>query len=659
MELNKIQQVAVKHKEGPMLILAGAGSGKTTVLSYRTNNLLEDGVLPSEILCITFTNKAAQELKHRISLYAGEENGSKIWVSTFHFLSLDMLRTYQREGVSVVRSQYTRQILKKIIEAMKISDPRQKEIFKAGKVLRLISLFKNELIYPKHFTAKTALSPFVRPNKVEEIFVSDKDFQKELDFDLFVKIFTLYQKKLQVDNVIDVDDIIPHSIFLLLKNEHILETYRERFKYIMIDEYQDVNHGQYILSKLLAEKHKNICVVGDDFQSIYAFRGSDIQNILNFEKDYPQAKTFKLEENYRSTKTILQAANQIISYNPEQKEKELFTFNPEGEKILYHQAKTVLDEAKYVVKKIRELVSNGYEYRDIAIFYRNNADSVSFETIFKEEGIPYQITKESSFFDQKVVKDIQAYLTFINNTSDVQSFRTIINTPKRGIGKATIDKIVEKAGGKDLLSVCKDPSDIDRISSKVKVALGEFVSVIEKCSKKLPLLSFSQSVSFIAKETGYLSSLDELEEKLKKDALEYLDKFISISRELENDKPGLSLIDYLNLLSKTDVDATMVEEEFNKVNLLTIHSSKGLEFPAVFLTGMYKGSFPSKYAFSDFAIQEERRLCYVAFTRARQFLSLSLPSVVLVEGEDGEKKEENTIPSLFLSEFDTSLRKEV
>lgn len=656
MNLNKKQIEAVNHINGPLLIVAGAGSGKTTVLSYRATEMKKSNINPENILCVTFTNKAVNELKHRIVNQLGQTEGEKVYISTFHGLGLDILRTYLKKDFSVTHTHQSRQLVKKIIEEKNDYSDELKNFLKPNTVMKLISLFKSEAVYPEFLYKGEPLKEWIDGKKIKE-FLKEEIKTKE-NYEAFKEIYAKYQKRLHEENLIDVDDILLHTVKLLVKSEKVLNELQERFKYIMVDEYQDTNRVQYILIKLLAEKYKNLAVVGDDFQSIYKFRGSDIRNILNFHNDYPEAKEILLEENYRSTKTILTAANQIIANNPDQKEKELYTSKEQGEKIKYHEAEFALDEAEFVADEIEKLIESGeFDYRDIAVFYRNNADSSVFETVLPKRDIPFAISSDSSFFERKEIKDVLNYLQFILNPTNEFLFTQVINYPKRGVGNTTIARIVQNAKGQDLKEYCKNPVDV-KLNKNAEAGLKFFVKVIEKFQKHKDKVSAHRMIEQLIKDIDYKSTFEDLETYLKKEKEDYLNKLVDISREMEMKKGSTMLLEeFLQQLLKTDVDATMTEEEFNRVNLLTVHSAKGLEFPVVFIVGMKEEGFPSKYAVTDKAIEEERRLVYVAFTRAMKELTVTFPKKSIVKDEENpkEKKEIVNKKSRFLSEFDQNL----
>jgi len=659
--LNEKQQLAVKTIHGPLLILAGAGSGKTTVLIHRIEEMINQGIDPEKILAIAFTNKAANEMEERVMKKLDREVAQKLWISTFHKFCMSVLREHGdaiREvgkNYMLASSQTVKQNLKSIIDSMELNSS-ESEFFKPVNIQRVISLLKNELMMPNEILAwvgKKEIPENVDIDKVSRIVEEEIG---RVNFKTFVKVYLQYQNMLSKDGLIDLDDILYYVSKLFKEKKEVLRVYQERFLYIMIDEYQDTNQVQYITLKMLADKYKNIAAVGDDDQSIFGFRGSDIRNILNFEKDYPNALSIKLEENYRSTKTILKVANQIISKNTEKKEKNLYTSNDEGEKVKYFEAEYNTDEAENIAKRVKEMVDNGRNYRDIAVFYRNNSDSSSMERIFKKEGIPFKLSKDGGFFDQTEIVDLIKFLTFIKDSSDVSSFKRIINKPKRGIGNTTVDKIIELAKGQDLLDICKNPNDIQRVNQKTKDGLNEFVSIIDELRETSKDKKVSDVLQNLLVKTNYESTFEELEDSIKKVKKRNIKKLISEAQEMEEKNNTLTIEEFLKDVTKKDIDSTIDgDDEWNEINLTTVHSAKGREFPVVFVIGMYEGSFPSQYAMTKKAIEEERRLAYVAVTRAKELLYFSRPLKRLEKDEDGNKIEIENKPSRFLTEFDQDL----
>lgn len=654
MELNKMQMEAVRHSKGPSLILAGAGSGKTTVLSHRTRQLILLDVDPSAIMCVTFTNRAAESLKKKIVDLAGEE-GERVWVSTFHGLGLEILRDLLPYDFSVASTGTSRQIVKEIIQSINLEGKDEaKEFLEPKAIYELIALFKSEFVYPSFLENGQYMKEYIDVAKVKSI-IKEKVVTKQ-NLDAFRYVYKKYQQQLLDRRKVDVDDILMESVRMFIEDEQALNKYQTRFEYLMIDEYQDTNRVQYLLVKLMAAKERNLTVVGDDFQSIYAFRGSDIRNILEFLNDYPDAFEIKLEENYRSTKTIVQAANEVIAKNKEQKPKTLYTSNKEGEKIRYIEAEFNLDEAEKIAQTIKELVAKGKTYKDIAIFYRHHADSSVFESVFVKERIPFVMSNESSFFERKEIKDLLFYLQFLQNPHDVFAFSQVINHPKRGIGATTVQKIIELSKGSCLMDVVGNPSGIDRLNAKTKEGLKEFQHLFNRYQDKISIESASVIIEDLVKDINYEATFEQLDDFRKKEKKEHIKKLIQLAHEFENRKGDtLFVSEFVEELHQTDVDALLVEDEFDRVNLLTIHASKGLEFPVVFLTGMKEQGFPSKYATTPKGIEEERRLCYVAFTRAQDELYITYPRKYVEKIDKDTKEERDNTRSRFLDEFDWNL----
>jgi len=662
MKFNENQQLAINTINGPLLILAGAGSGKTTVLIHRIENMIQSGINPATILAIAFTNKAANEMEERLTKKLGKTVAEKIWVSTFHAFCMHVLRQEGDKLPEVGRNYLitststARQAMKGIIDTFEFGEKDDQEFFKPVTILRVISLLKNELMLPEDiisWVGNKGTPDYVDMDKIKKIM---KEEVSKTNFKSFLKMYVQYQNFLRKAHVIDVDDVLVYTAKLFLEHPKSLSKYQDLFQYLSVDEYQDTNQAQYVTLKLLAQKHQNFAAVGDDNQSIFAFRGSDIRNILNFENDYPNALSIKLEENYRSTKTILQAANELIAKNSEQKEKELYTSNDVGEKIKVFTTEFNTDEAEFIAAKIQKMVEEGKSYKDIAVFYRNNSDSSSLERVFKRENIPFKLSKDGGFFDQPEVVDMIKYATFLTDTTDIGSFARIINTPKRGIGKTTVDKIIELAKGQDLLAVCKDPSEITRLNQKTKEGLTAFVALIEELQALASSKSVSDMLMTIMKKANYQETFEGLEESIIRVKKRNLKKLITESQEMEEKNKNLTLVDFVQDVTKLDIDNQDHEDdEWDEVNLTTVHSAKGREFPIVFVIGMYEGSFPSQYAMNPKAIEEERRLAYVAFTRAKFELYLSRPLKRKDKDEKGENIEIANKPSRFLSEFDQNL----
>ena len=587
--LNEWQSDAVKTTDGPLLILAGAGSGKTRVLTYRVAYLInEHHIDPYNVLAITFTNKAATEMKERIMGILGPKAYS-IQISTFHALGVLIVKeNYEKAGYkanfTILDSDDSLTLIKKILKDLNL-DPK---IYNPKAVRNQISGAKNSLL-SSHEYEKYATTEFEQA---------------------VLKVYEKYEEKLVINNSLDFDDLLLLPIKIFKKYPEVLKKYQERFKYILIDEYQDTNEAQYILVKMLSAKYKNICVVGDNDQSIYSFRGANYHNILNFEKDYPNSKVIMLEKNYRSTKNILNAANDVIKNNKERKDKNLWTDNDVGSKIRYHRAYDEKDEAFYVVNEIKELINNSERLNDIAVLYRTNAQSRNIEEALLRENIPYRVIGSFYFYNRKEIKDLIAYLKVIYNSNDDVNLLRIINVPKRGIGEKTIQNLTIKAND-------NNESLFDAISSGKELQFKETINKLKEVSEKS---SLTELVDAILEQTGIKDELVS-EKSIEADVrLENLEEFKTITKNYEESKGIVSLDEFLNEISLvSDVEEYRNREDV--ITLMTIHSAKGLEFKDVFLIGLEEGIFPHQAAFFDSnELEEERRLCYVAITRAKEKL---------------------------------------
>lgn len=615
--LNQEQQTAVFHTEGPVLILAGAGSGKTRVLTYRIAYLIEEkGVNPWNIMAITFTNKAAGEMRERVDKIVGFGSES-IWVSTFHSSCVRMLRRFiDRLGYDTNFTIYDtddqKTLMKDICKRLDIDT----KVYKERAILAAISSAKDELISPEEY----------------EINVMS-DFSKRK----IALAYKEYQKELKKNNALDFDDLIVKTVELFRSCPDVLEYFQDRFQYIMVDEYQDTNTAQFKFVSLLAEKYRNLCVVGDDDQSIYKFRGANIGNILGFEKVFPDAKVVRLEQNYRSTQNILNAANQVIQNNMERKRKSLWTENEEGEKLHFRQFMNAHEEAEYIVgdisKKVRE---HDGEYRDFAILYRTNAQSRLFEEKFLMANIPYKLVGGVNFYARKEIKDLLAYLKTVDNARDDLAVRRIINVPKRGIGATTLSRVQDYAAERgisfyDALREAENISSLGRAAVKVQ----PFVNFIQSLRSKLEYLSPSELLKDIIENTGYVEELRAEGTEEAEARIENIDELITkvVTYEEENEEPTLSgFLEEVALVA--DIDS--VDGDDNQVLLMTLHSAKGLEFPYVYLAGMEDGIFPSYMTITaddPTEIEEERRLCYVGITRAMKDLTLTCAQQRMIRGE--------------------------
>jgi DNA helicase II / ATP-dependent DNA helicase PcrA len=605
--LNPQQQKAVKTTDGPLLIMAGAGSGKTRVLTHRIAYLMvEKGVNPYNILAITFTNKAAREMKDRIQHLMGGA-AEEIWISTFHSMCVRILRRdIDRIGFSrnftILDTTDQQSVIKGILKDKNI-DPKK---FDPRAILGSISSAKNELIDPEQY-AKTAGGYY-------EQVVSD--------------IYTEYQNRLRKNNALDFDDLIMTTIQLFRRVPEVLEYYQRKFQYIHVDEYQDTNRAQYMLVKMLAERFKNLCVVGDSDQSIYRWRGADIGNILSFEKDYPNAKVILLEQNYRSTKRILAAANEVIANNVNRKPKNLWTENDEGNKIVYYRADSEQSEAQFVAGKIKEMVESGKRrLSDIAILYRTNAQSRVMEEVLLKSNIEYSIVGGIKFYDRKEIKDILSYLRLIANPDDDISLQRVINVPKRGIGSSTIDKIANFALTHDMsMYQALEAIDLIGLSPKITKAVSEFRDFIQNYTRMQEYLSVTELVDEVLDKSGYREMLKAEKSLEAESRLENLEEFLSVTKNFEETSEDKSLIAFLTDLALV-ADIDRLDEDGQKTDavvLMTLHSAKGLEFPVVFLIGMEEGVFPhSRSLMEEAEMEEERRLAYVGITRAEEELYIT------------------------------------
>jgi len=618
-DLNKEQQKAVLSTSGPLLILAGAGSGKTRVLTTKIAYLIENlGVSPYNILAITFTNKAAKEMSERLFGMIGPLS-KQASVSTFHSFGLKILReNCTKLGYSsnfiIMDSDDTLSIIKKILKELNLDS----KIYNPSAIRNKISGCKNELMdyfdYEKYVAS---------------------DFEK-----VVLKVFEIYQKTLKQNNSIDFDDLLVLPIKLFREHKEVLEIYQERYKYILIDEYQDTNEAQYVLTKLISCKYRNICVVGDVDQSIYGFRGANYRNILNFEKDYKDAVTIKLEQNYRSTNNILEAANSVIKNNKERKSKNLWSDKGKGDKISYFRSFNERDEAFYVIREIKSLLSKGINNSDIAVLYRTNAQSRIMEEELLKENIPYRVVGSFYFYSRKEIKDLLAYLRLIYNDKDNVSLLRVINTPKRGIGTKTVNNLINIAN-------IENKSIYEVISSGKEL---EFKKVIENLKEIAQNITLTELIDKILEVTGMREEYKS-EKSLEADIrLENLEEFKSITKNFEERDGLISLEDFLLEISLVS-DVNEYRDDKNRVSLMTVHSVKGLEFDYVFVIGLEEGIFPHINALMDnYEIEEERRLMYVAITRARKKLYLINSRMRTLYGKD----QANPV-SRFLNEIDQSL----
>ncbi|GIP55860.1 DNA helicase PcrA [Paenibacillus vini] len=639
--LNPEQRKAVETTEGPLLIMAGAGSGKTRVLTHRIAYLIATRKAPPwAILAITFTNKAAREMQDRVSRLVGGSEGRDIWVSTFHSMCVRILRRdIERIGFtsnfSILDSTDQLSVIRNCMKEMNIDTKK----FEPKAVQSMISTAKNELITPKQYE-----------QKIGDYFEG-----------IVAKVYTMYQKKLRNNNSLDFDDLIMKTIELFKETPEVLDFYQKKFAYIHVDEYQDTNRAQYMLCRMLADKHHRICVVGDSDQSIYRWRGADISNILNFEQDYPEASTIMLEQNYRSTSTILNAANGVIGRNTGRKPKKLWTDKGDGDKIKVYRADSEHDEGYFVTSEIAKNVKDGKQHRDHAILYRTNAQSRVIEEILIKSDIPYQIVGGIKFYDRKEIKDLLGYLRLLSNPDDDISLTRIINVPKRGIGDTTVGKLADAAAqrGTSIFRVLETVDDLG-FAGRTRNALVEFYDMIAALHKMVEYLSVTELTEKLLEMSQYRMELQSENTLESRSRLENIDEFLSVTMEFENNNEDKTLVSFLTDLALiADIDSMNDNSDAEKQNddavvLMTMHSAKGLEFPIVFIIGMEEGVFPHSRAFLDNEeLEEERRLAYVGITRAEEKLFLSCAQMRTLFGRTTANP-----PSRFLEEIPEELKED-
>ena len=601
--LNNKQKEAVLATEGPCLVIAGAGSGKTKVLTHKIAYDIANGVKPWNILAITFTNKAANEMKERIEKLIGDD-AKDVWMGTYHSICVRILRRYidrigYKSDFVIFDTSDQRTLVKECLKTLKVDD----KLFTDRAVLSEISNGKNEMLEPKAYSVKYA-----------------GDFRKEK----IAQIYELYQSKLKENNAIDFDDIINFTIKILTENPDVLEYYTEKFQYILVDEYQDTNKAQFTLVSLFASRYGNITAVGDNDQVIYSFRGADITNILNFERDFPGTKIIKLEQNYRCTGNILKAANAVIKHNENKYEKNLWTENDEGQIPCIYCGEDEYDEGRYIVEQINHLrTEEYYKYSDFTVLYRMNTQSRAIEDILMREQIPYKVIGGLKFYERKEIKDIIAYLRLIHNTADNLSLRRIINEPKRGIGKTSLDKIQEISDktGISMYEIIKNAQEYEL--NRVYLSSRNFINQIEELRNKKDELKISDLIKETLKSTGYTKALEQENSVEAETRIENLEEFLTVAIEFEEQSADNTLAEFLeNITLSSDIDN--LEDQEDSVTLMTLHSAKGLEFPVVFLVGMEEGIFPGYKSIGEpKELEEERRLFYVGITRAKQYLYLT------------------------------------
>ncbi|MFD1672956.1 DNA helicase PcrA [Agrilactobacillus yilanensis] len=634
-KLNDKQQEAVRTTEGPLLIMAGAGSGKTRVLTHRVAYLIEEkGVNPWNVLAITFTNKAAREMKERVGQLLNADDAQAVWVSTFHALCVRILRR-ESEKIGYARSftiadpaeQLT--LIKRILKNLNL-DPKK---FEPRSILGAISNAKNQLITPKEF----------HPENLFEKTVA--------------QVYERYQASLQADQAMDFDDLIMLTIQLFESDRTTLSYYQNKFHYIHVDEYQDTNEAQYQLVKLLAGQYHNLCVVGDADQSIYGWRGANMNNILDFEKDYSDAKVVMLEQNYRSTKHILKAANEVIQHNVVRRPKDLWTDNTEGEKITYYRGQSGQDEAIYVIQQIQaQIKDKHYRYGDFAILYRTNAQSRIVEESLLKANMPYKIVGGHKFYDRKEIKDVLAYLRLVANPKDDMSFQRVINVPKRGIGPGTIDKLQDFADLHDfsLLEACLN-IDLANITGRANGNLADFGNMIYALRQRIEAQTLTQLTEDLLDRSGYLAALKKQNNLESASRIENIEELLSVTQQFDDhyepeDEDSDKFVDFLADLALVS-DQDDLEEAASEVTLMTLHAAKGLEFPVVFLIGLEDGIFPMGRALTDQdELEEERRLAYVGITRAREKLYITNAYSRMLYG-----RTQSNPASRFISEINDNL----
>ena len=630
--LNKEQQQAVQHTEGPLLILAGAGSGKTKVLTVRIAHLLAQGVNPYEILAITFTNKAAKEMKSRVEGLVGDV-ANRIWLSTFHSFCAKFLR-FELNNFLGYNSNFTiydtsdsQAVIKAALKALNLDD----KYYPVGAMIGAISDAKNKLLFASDFRKQA------------------RDFYQQKVAD----VYEYYERELRKNNALDFDDLLLVAVKLLQSNEAVLDKYSKRFRYVMIDEYQDTNHAQYLLAKLLASHWKNIAVVGDADQSIYAWRGADIQNILDFEKDYPNCTSIKLEQNYRSTKIILDAANAVIENNEGRPKKNLWTDKTEGAKIQHFTAQSEHEEAAFIGDTIAKKHDiHGVPYGDMAILYRTNAQSRVLEEALIKRALPYTMVGGTKFYDRKEIKDVLAYLRVLYNPFDDLSLLRIINVPKRSIGATTVAKLQDyaRANGTSLFMTLTQLHLVDTIKGKTKEKLEEFGILIFTLVAEMEDKTVLDILEAILDRTGYLAQLEESTDPQDQARAENIGELLSVAKDFQDTNPTGTVEDFLEQVALVN-DVDSFEQEESKVTLMTLHAAKGLEFPIVFLGGLEEGLFPhSRTLMNPEEIEEERRLAYVGITRAEKELYISNATTRTVFGRTS-----SYLPSRFIDEIPEEL----
>ncbi|NLD20596.1 MAG: UvrD-helicase domain-containing protein [Clostridiales bacterium] len=630
-KLNNKQREAAMHTEGPLLILAGAGSGKTSTMTHRMAYMIDEkGISPYNILAVTFTNKAAKEMRDRVEALVGQ--GMNMWILTFHSACLRILRSHGEilgygRDFAVYDPTDQKTLIKNIIRELNIDGKRYTPAYFLGN----ISKCKEKKISPNDYA---------------------KIFGDDIKEKVIQQVYELYEKKLKSNNAMDFDDLLLNAVRLFERDEAVLLKYQNRFRYIMVDEYQDTNQLQYQFVKMLAQEHNNICVVGDDDQCIYQWRGADIRNILEFERDFKDTMVVKLEQNYRSTSTILDAAHSVICHNRGRKEKKLWTEAEEGKKIIYNRADDEKEEAYFIAGEINRMRSSDRQYSDFAVLYRMNSQSRNFEEALSRRGIPYRVLGGLRYYDRKEIKDIMCYMRLVQNKADDLALIRVINEPKRGIGGKTVEKLQALANvrGENLFDTLMDREVVDSLSVKACSNIKEFTEVITSYSNEKENLKVSDIYDGLLVKSGYLKALEDQNALEAESRIENLMEFKSVIYDYEKEDSNISLGEFMERIAlMADIDNHDADE--NAVVLMTLHSAKGLEFPFVFIPGMEDGLFPGWRAFDrEDGLEEERRLCYVGITRAKERLWLTGAEVRTMYG-----KTDYTRESQFLHELDKRL----
>lgn len=632
--LNRKQKEAVECTEGPLLILAGAGSGKTSTMTHRIAHLVELGTPPWQILAVTFTNKAASEMRGRVEELVGSEAAGAMWIMTFHSMCLRILRLYPEvlgydSNFVIYDGSDQKTLIKNIIKEQRISDKE----FSPQYFLSVISKCKEKEMGPEEYIESAEVN--YRSKTIYEVYDE-------------------YQNRLLENDAMDFDDLLLNLVRLFRKDKNILKKYQDRFRYIMVDEYQDTNHIQYKLVSMLAEKHHNLCAVGDDDQCIYQWRGADIRNILDFEKDFKETRVIKLEQNYRSAGNILAAANSVIRNNRDRKQKKLWTDREPGEKITYYRAETDKEEADYTARQISYMEKDGRNYDEFAILYRTNAQSRLFEEALSRHGIPCRVLSGMRYYDRKEIKDILAYMRLVVNPKDDLSLARVINAPKRGIGEKTLEKLAAFAQvrGQGVFEALADEDGavLESLPGKSYSKVEAMVRCLKNCRNGRERMSVSEIYDSVLVNTGYLKALETLDSVEAESRIENLMEFKTVIKDYEDGAESPSIEDFMAQITLS-ADVDNYDEKAGAVTLMTMHSAKGLEFPVVFLPGMEDGLFPGNKAFDSVSgMEEERRLCYVGMTRAKEKLFLSSAEVRTRFGRTDYTRE-----SQFLREVDKRL----